>query len=64
MIVTITDIRDAGHCVRGARAWFDRHNLDFRGFLRNGIDAEKLLRGGDALAIDVVNKARERLRNG
>lgn len=35
---TIQDIRDAGLCTRGARAWFAAHNLDFRAFLLNGMD--------------------------
>lgn len=60
MIITITDIRAAGHCVRGARHWFDQYNLDFRLFIRNGIDSAVMLETGDARGIDVVRKAEAR----
>ena len=41
--VTIDDVRAAGLCVNGSRAWFARHGLDFRAFLREGLDAQTLL---------------------
>lgn len=59
-IVTITDIRLAGHCGAGAYDWFKAHDLDFRDFLRNGIRASVLLATGDALAEQVVARKRER----
>lgn len=62
MIVTINDVRAAGHCVRGARAWFEQHGFDFQDFVRNGIDAERLVASGDALAARVVEMKRERER--
>ena len=60
MIVTVTDCRAAGHCVRGIREFFLLHRLDFKGFLRNGIDADVLLKLGDAQASNVVCRAKER----
>lgn len=60
MIVTITDIRLAGHCVSGARQWFNQYGLDFRDFIKNGIDAEVLLATGDALAKQVIDRKIER----
>lgn len=54
MIITIEDIRRAGHCVSGTRAWFSRQNLDFRDFLKNGISAEKFLATGCAYAERIV----------
>lgn len=62
-IVTIGDIRKAGHCVAGARAWFAAHDLDFRDFLSNGISAATLLATEDGLAEQVVSRTAER-RNG
>lgn len=59
-IVTITDIRKAGHCAAGARDWFREHDLDFRDFLTNGLPASTLLATGDALAQQVVDRKRER----
>lgn len=62
--ITINDIRRAGHCVKGAREWFERHDLDFREFVKNGIDEEDLLRIGDGLATNVVEHKRKLERNG
>lgn len=58
--VTIDDVRAVGLCVNGSRAWFERHGLDFRAFLRDGLDAETLLTTGDAMALRVVEHARTR----
>lgn len=60
MIITITDIRLAGHCVSGARAWAKAYDIDFRDFIKNGIDAEVLLATGDAMAEQVVSRKIER----
>lgn len=60
VIVTIDDVRAVGLCVNGSRAWFDRHALDFRTFLREGLDAETLLATNDAMALRVVEHARAR----
>jgi len=57
VIVTIDHARRAGLCVSGARAWFDRHGLDFRAFLREGIPAQTLLATGDAMAAKAVEHA-------
>lgn len=64
MIITIDDIIKAGICASGARRWFNAHGLDFRDFMRNGIDAELLLATGDAYARQVVDRKLERLNNG
>ncbi len=62
MIITINDVRAAGHCVRGARDWFERHGLDFRDFLKSGISEEAFLASGDALAARVVEMKKARAR--
>ena len=61
LIITINDVRAAGLCVNGSRAWFARHGLDFRVFLREGLDADTLLATGDAMALHVVEYARQQL---
>lgn len=48
--VRIVDLREAGVCPR-ARLWFERHGLDWRGFVRDGIDAETLRATGDQLEL-------------
>lgn len=60
--VTISDVRAAGYCVRGAREWFARHGLDFRAFLKHGIAEHELLASGDAIAAEVIKQKRERDR--
>lgn len=60
-IVTINDVRSAGHCVRGAKEWFDGYGLSFRTFIDEGMAASTLLATGDAYAIQAVECARKRL---
>jgi len=52
---------------KNARHWFDRVGLDWRGFVRNGIDADALRASGQHLdliaRLEVVAIARE-ARNG
>jgi len=60
--ITIDHVRAAGLCVNGSRAWFARHDLDFRSFLREGLSAEELLATGDAMALRVVQYARAQQR--
>lgn len=60
MIIKITDIRLAGHCPSGAKQWFDDMGIDFRSFLKDGIDSETLLATGDGLAKQVVSRAKQR----
>ncbi len=52
--ITIQDVRVAGYCASGARRWFESYGLDFRAFMRDGIDREPFLATGDAMAARVV----------
>lgn len=56
---TIPSRRGRGYCRNGARALAKRHGLDFRDFVRNGIEAEALESTGDAFALALVAWARE-----
>lgn len=60
MIITMNDVTAAGHCARGTRRWFEQHDMDFKDFLKNGIDADLFIEKGDHLAADVVEKAKNR----
>jgi hypothetical protein len=53
-IVTVTDIRRAGYCAPKIRTWFELHDLDFRAFLKDGIDIERLREIGDGHAMRVI----------
>ncbi len=59
LLITIDHVRTAGLCVHGTRTWFARQGLDFRAFLREGIAADVLLATGDAMALRVVEHARQ-----
>lgn len=58
MRVTIAHMRRCGYCAWGIKKFFARHGLDFRDFLTHGIDADVLVKTGDAQALRVVGVAR------
>lgn len=58
--ITIEDVIAAGHCVRGARRWFELHGFDFRRFTKEGATEAELLATGDALADRVIERKRAR----
>ena len=58
--VTVHHARRAGYCLLGCRAFAKRHNLNWKKFVREGLDAEELERLGDAIAMKVVEIARGR----
>ena len=64
MIVTVEHLYSvpnyqgrAGFCGRGARAFFERHGLDWLTFVREGLPAETFLATGDAMARRLVEHA-------
>lgn len=58
MLITVNHVRGAGMClVPGARMFFKQNNLDWKDFLKNGIDSEIVMATGDAMAIKVVEFA-------
>ncbi|MGO1072331.1 hypothetical protein [Lysobacter sp. CA199] len=48
-----------GFCVSKSREWFQRYDLTWREFAKDGIDAERLLATGDAMAAALVAHARQ-----
>lgn len=55
--IRVSDLRACGVCPR-ARFWFERHGLDWRAFVREGIEVEALRATGDQLSlIDRVEAA-------
>ena len=57
LIIKMRDVRKAGMCSAGARSFFLLNNLDWQAFLRDGIESDRLLATGDAMAIQVVRIA-------
>lgn len=71
MIVTIQHVHTVptwtgrqGYCHGQARAFCARHGIDWLTFVREGVDAQQLLDTGDALAIRLVEHARQEMANG
>lgn len=60
LIITMRHVRAARMCSRGARAFAQRHGLDWDTFVRAGLPAEMLIATGDAMALQLVEIARER----
>ncbi len=41
-IVRIGDVQKLGYCIATVKPWFDKHGLNWRDFVRNGIRASAL----------------------
>ena len=48
-----------GFCAKGARAFFIRYDLDWQQFRHEGLPADNLLQTGDALAVALVEWAKQ-----
>lgn len=59
MIVTHRDLRALRYCNNGTREFFRRHNLDWSEFVKNGLPEEQFTATNDAMAIRLVEFARE-----
>ena len=59
IIVTMTHVRAAGLCSRGAKQWFARNGLDFRTFLTEGYPVEVIEGTQDALGLKVAALTRQ-----
>jgi hypothetical protein len=55
-------MRALRYCNGGARAWFKRHGLDWERFVLHGLPEEELLATGCGMAVAVVERARQRVR--
>jgi hypothetical protein len=54
MIITLRHARALNYCSKGMRYWFERRNINYMDFVKNGIDEEVFLSSGDTMAIKVV----------
>lgn len=59
-VVTRTHLDELRYCARGSRRWFARHGLEWSEFIKHGIDADILEATGDAMALRLVQHARNR----
>jgi hypothetical protein len=63
-LVTLRHMRAANFCVRGARAWANRHKLDFDHFIRHGYPASVFEATNDALGKMLASIARKEAQEG
>lgn len=61
IIVEMKDARYLKYCVTGVRSFFNEHNLDFRSFVKNGIEESYLINTKDSMAIKLVERAKNRI---
>lgn len=57
--VRFQHLRLVRYCPDGTQAWWLKHGLDWRDFVRNGIDGQVLLDTGDPMARKLVEAARD-----
>jgi len=57
--IYMSDIRAAKMCSKGTRAFFKKHDMDWSTFIKEGLPSEEFERTGDAMALQVVEVARE-----
>ena len=60
MKVTVADARKLSYCLLGVRRVCHRYGLDFKAFIREGIDAEVLERIDDAQIQRLIEAAHGR----
>ena len=61
-IITIDDVRKAGHCAKGARRWCEDHGFNFREFLKSGLPESVVAETNDAFGLQVIERKHERER--
>lgn len=52
------DVQRAGYCLAGSKKWFERHEIDFRTFIREGVAVDKL--PADDAMVQHVLKVKQR----
>ncbi len=58
VIVRMSHMRKLGYCAAGVRRFAERHGLDFKAFVRDGIDADRLAATGDGMALAAIEEAK------
>ena len=58
MRIYMSDLRKAKMCARGSRAFFLSQGWDWQDFLKNGRDAQDFIDTKDAMALQVVEVAK------
>jgi len=56
MKIQIRDVTKHGYCVSGIKYFCRLHGIDFKSFVKNGIDVENVIDIDDAMLKQVLNK--------
>lgn len=56
--IRMVHVRQVSMCSKGARDFFKKHDLDWDMFLNEGLDSNLIEATGDAMALAVVEAAR------
>ena len=62
MRVHLRHMRQLRYCTRGVRQFFAKRGFDYPDFLKNGIEAERMIATGDAMALATVRVAEDEQR--
>lgn len=58
-IVTMQHLRKLKYCSRGVRAFFEKYNLDYQKFLKEGVSEEDLKKTNNAMADAAILEAKK-----
>lgn len=58
-VFNITDARRSGFCVEGIRDFCDKHGLDYKQVIKNGITEEQLREFEEIALIDIMKQQQE-----
>ncbi len=58
-VATLKDMKRLGYCMRGARKFFQNHNIDWGRVRKEGISTEELRSTGDSMAITLADDVEE-----
>ena len=59
MKIYINDVRRFGYCVRGIKKFCAMHNIDFKNFVKNGIDIAEIEDIDDAMLNKLIAKLKQ-----
>ena len=59
MRVYVHHLRSARYCMKGSKSFFEKKGLDFRKFLKEGIEIETLEETKDPMALHITEGVRD-----
>lgn len=59
-IITTKHTRDMGYCSSGVRNFCLKHQIDYRKFIKHGIDEADLIKINDAMSLKLIYYAKSK----